>query len=279
MTNIRPKLMAIVHSIAAFAIMFIANTIASFAYMVPSVPVACVLQTAVYISMVLGLAGIYVNRILKLPLSDFHINAPGPRPRWVVAGLLLPLLLSAFFVLLVPGTLVRGEVSAENALGQVFVGVIVLGLGAGIVEEVIFRGLIMGFIERAYGRTVAVIAPSVLFALIHLPGSGAGMPDALLVVLAGTAVGIMFSLITLDSGSIWSASVVHMLWNVVMIGGILNIGTEHAVNNLWRFTPNTANALMTGGAFGVEASVPAIIGYLAVIGFALWHMRRREEAL
>lgn len=278
MSNIRPRLMALVHSAVAYLILIIASVVAAFAYMLPSATMACLVQVVVYISTALGLVGIYVDRVLKLPLSDFHIGWPAPRPRWIAVAVLLPVLVSAYYLVFVPGVLTRGDVGAEETVAQVFVAVFVLGIGAGVVEEMIFRGLIMGFVNRAFGRTAAVVAPSVLFALIHLPGSGAGVGDAVLVVLAGTAVGIMFSLITLESGSIWSASVVHALWNVVMIGGILSIGTEHAVNNLWRFTPGSASPLITGGAFGVEAGLPAIVGYTVVIGYAMARLRRTEAS-
>lgn len=278
MSSIRPKLMAIVHSAVAFLILTIASVVASFAYMLPSAPVACLVQVVVYISTALGLVGIYVDRVLKLPLADFHIGWPAPRARWIAVGVLLPVLVSAYYLAFVPGVLTRGDVGAEETVAQVFVAVFVLGIGAGVVEEMIFRGLIMGFVQRAFGRTAAVVAPSVLFALIHLPGSGAGVGDAALVVLAGTAVGVMFSLITLESGSIWSASVVHALWNVVVIGGLLNIGTEHAVNNLWRYTPSVGSALITGGAFGVEAGLPAIVGYAVVIAYAMARLRRGEAS-
>lgn len=45
----------------------------------------------------------------------------------------------------------------------------------------------------------------------------------LLLLVAGTSVGIMFSLIVYESGSIWCSALVHGTWNIIMIGGILTI--------------------------------------------------------
>ena len=50
--------------------------------------------------------------------------------------------------------------------------------------------------------------------------------SCLLVILAGTMVGVMFSLIAIESGSVWNSGVVHAAWNIVIIGGGLAIGEK-----------------------------------------------------
>ena len=49
-------------------------------------------------------------------------------------------------------------------------GILFYGLAAGTVEEMVFRGLIMGILERRFGIKAAVIAPSVLFGALHIIG-------------------------------------------------------------------------------------------------------------
>lgn len=44
-----------------------------------------------------------------------------------------------------------------------------------------------------------------------------------LVIIAGTMVGIMFSLIALESKSIWNSGIVHAIWNIIIIGGGLTV--------------------------------------------------------
>ena len=50
--------------------------------------------------------------------------------------------------------------------------------------------------------------------------------SCLLVIIAGTMVGVMFSMIVIESGSVWNSGIVHAIWNVVIIGGGLAIGEK-----------------------------------------------------
>ena len=56
-------------------------------------------------------------------------------------------------------------------------GVFYYGLAAGIVEEVIFRGVILGCLERRWNREIAVLVPSVLFGLVHRIGASLDLPS------------------------------------------------------------------------------------------------------
>ncbi len=58
---------------------------------------------------------------------------------------------------------------------------------------------------------------------ILLCTSGKLVKNNMEVVRAIFSVGIIFSLIVYESGSIWSSAIVHGIWNVIIIGEILNI--------------------------------------------------------
>lgn len=61
--------------------------------------------------------------------------------------------------------------------------------------------------------------PSVLFGLVHVIGMDFSLGSCLLVILAGTMVGIMFSLIEIESGSVIAliAYIVVAVFAFVMI--------------------------------------------------------------
>lgn len=90
-------------------------------------------------------------------------------------------------------------------------------------------------------------------------------------------VGVMFSLIALEGRSVWNSAIVHAVWNMIVIGGGLTIGTEVNEYSISSYVLETQNFLLTGGEFGIESSVVAIIGYIAVSLTAVWMMRRREN--
>ena len=102
--------------------------------------------------------------------------------------------------------------------------------------------------------------------------------SCLLVLSAGTMVGIMFSLIALEGGSVWNSGLVHALWNILMIGGILSIGEAPDPYSVMTYVLNTRNFLLTGGEFGVEASAIAAAGYCAVSLLALMLLKKKRHS-
>lgn len=103
----------------------------------------------------------------------------------------------------------------------------------------------------------------------------------LLLITAGTAVGVMFSLVTYRSGSIWASSLIHMVWNALMISNILLIYPGSTANNasIFSIALSTDAPIITGGAFGVEASIFSIIGYLLVSLLTVFIIKSRQEKI
>lgn len=97
-------------------------------------------------------------------------------------------------------------------------------------------------------------------------------------LVAGTIVGILFSLIACESGSIWNSALVHGVWNAALLGGILHIGSAADSASMYNFVLMDAPFLLSGGDFGIEASVLAIAPYLLGILLAavLLHRKNKE---
>ena len=88
--------------------------------------------------------------------------------------------------------------------------------------------------------------------------------DLLLLLFAGSTVAILFTMYALRSGSIYPGAFAHAIWNALIIGGIFGMGeiVNGEVNDSYIIVPiESASKLLTGGNFGVEATVPGIIGY------------------
>lgn len=62
-------------------------------------------------------------------------------------------------------------------------------------------------------KTVGGVFAAFLLMILLVELSG------LLVALAGTLSGIMFSLIAVKSGSVWNSGIVHAIWNIIIVGG------------------------------------------------------------
>ena len=213
---------------------------------------------------------------MKEPLSVYRIGPVRLKSVWCVTAALMPALVCGVFLLL-PGHWAEAADRADTAV-ILTVGIFYLGLGAGVVEEAVFRGVIMTALERRWGRGAAVLIPSILFGAVHIMGSELDVPSMIQLVLAGTMVGVLFSLVTLESGNIWNSAFIHGVWNCVILS-VLCIGPEADPSALFSYVPASSNFLLTGGDFGVEASVVSVAAYAAFAALAYWLLRRQNRKI
>ncbi len=168
----------------------------------------------------------------------------------------------------------KAALGRMEAASVICAGIFFTGIAAGIVEEMVFRGFIMSLLDSKIGRTAAVLVPSLLFGLLHIIGMDFSPLSCLQVLLAGTFVGVMFSLITLEQHSVWNSAVVHGMWNIIILGGVLSIGVEMNEHSAFSYILKTKSFVVTGGEFGIESSVIAIAGYMVVALTAYMWMRK-----
>lgn len=270
-------------SLAAIAVLIAAQILAQLLaglLVQLSIPTwACnVLAGFLYVLVAFGLLKVAMEKIFKLSLPNLGMPKLTLQGKWVVVAVLLPLGVKAVYLLLIPGEFVPSGLNREEILQTLSAGIFFTGMAAGFVEEMVFRGVILNAVRKAWGTKMAVIFPSMLFGLVHILGQEFSLGSCLLVVLAGTMVGIMFSLTELESGSVWNGAVVHALWNVVIIGGGLAVGERADGTSVMTYVLKTEAFAITGGEFGVESSVIALAGYLLVALIAFVWIRKQKEA-
>ena len=198
------------------------------------------------------------RKFLKISMDEMRIPRININARWLTAAVVMPV--SVLIISILTGG--YWEISfpdLETTLSTITGGVAFYGLGAGITEELVFRGVIMGFLEQRTNKYVAVLVPSVLFGMLHLIGNDLDIISAVQVVAAGSVVGILFSLITYENGSIWNSAVVHAVWNMVFVSGVLHIGSSADSSSICSFVLENKSFLISGGDFGIEASVISVM--------------------
>ncbi len=222
------------------------------------------------------LVRLYCTKYLGEEMSDFCIPKCRIQIKWAVAAVLLPVFVSAVYLLL-PGSYESNPLDAGTKAAFVTRGIFLAGLGAGVAEELLFRGLLMNAVIKKWGRAAGILAPSALFASLHIIGMNFSLASCIQVMVAGTMVGVMFSFIALEGRSVWNSAIVHGVWNMIIIGGGLTIGTEINEYSVSSYVLETRAFLLTGGEFGIESSVVAIIGYIVVSLAAVWMIRRKSK--
>lgn len=227
-------------------------------------------QSLLYVGFAITLSAIFSRYVLKMSLRDLGLRFKRSTLKWIIIGILLPMVVTTFYLIGTEGELAR-NLRVTNIPSTIVYAIFVVGIGGGVVEEVVFRGLIMKTIEKYWCKTASVLLPAVVFGALHLTNMDSwNVPDAIQLVIAGTAVGIMFALIADRANSIWASAIVHSLWNTIIIGGILEIGSPQygmSINSIWQYMLHSQNMLLTGGQFGIEASLPSTICYIILIVF------------
>lgn len=279
----------------SIAIMVITSVLSSlcgqpFYHIIENKAVSYLVNGITYVCLTLLLISLYIRWENKrndangeeLSFKSIGICRPHAIVIWIVTAVMLPAIVSLFYITFVPVELIGntsyGALSRSGyIIQQCAYAVFLSGAGAGIVEEVVFRGVIMKAIEKAYNMKMAVILPSFIFGALHLTGMEEfDVMSVLLLLSGGTLVGIMFSLIRLQSGSVFASAIVHGLWNIIIIGGILDIGDSPWEQALLQYRITSGNMLLTGGSFGIEVALPAIIGYAVVSVIAVFMIKRKE---
>lgn len=220
---------------------------------------------------------VLMSKILKLNMADYGFAKIGLKFKWCLIAIVLPLIVTGVYLLFFQGKFVPSDMNGNQIFTTLSAGIVFMGIAAGFVEEMVFRGVILNLLKERWNIWIAVIVPSVLFGLVHVIGMDFSLGSCLLVILAGTMVGIMFSLIEIESGSVWNNGLVHAIWNIVIIGGGLSIGEEADSYSVMSYVLDSKAFAITGGEFGIESSVIALIAYIVVAVFAFAMIMKKQK--
>ncbi|MDD7363301.1 MAG: type II CAAX endopeptidase family protein [Peptoniphilus sp.] len=266
-------------SIGAVAILIVAQIISQWvAEGIDSQIHAAVLANGIGAVLYLDLSYLFlkymVARCLRAEMSYVRVPRFSIQPKWIAVGVALPLAVMGVYLFCFSGTMVYSDMTLRERAATLSAGIAYTGIAAGFVEEMVFRGVILRVLEDRWNRAVAILLPSALFGALHTIGTGMSFFECVLVVFSGTLVGVMFSCIALESGSVFNSGLVHALWNIAMIGGGLSIGNAPDPYAIATYVLDSTSFAATGGAFGVESSLIACAGYGAVILLACYRMKK-----
>jgi len=273
------KILLPLHIIVAVAIIIIAQICGNVVNNILPINTAIdnLIFSIVYI-FVTFLSGIlYSKYVLHFNYDEIGLSFKLPELKWILLAIFLPISITAFYLIFVDGKIVKGN--TENIIHIIIKAIFTAGIAAGTCEEFIFRGLIMNTFERAWGKISAAIVPSVLFAAMHITGDMTVI-DMLLLFIAGTSVGVMFSLIAIESGSIWSGALIHTLWNITIIGNIFVIkAPEYNLSDsfIYKYELVSNSLLLTGGRFGIESALPPVIVYCLISVVILILLKKQKK--
>ena len=129
-----------------------------------------------------------------------------------------------------------------------FIAALTVGLGAGIGEEIMFRGVLYRIVEEGLGSWIALLVSALFFGAIHLNNPGATLWAGLAIAIEA---GILFGLLYLVTRSLWVCMGLHAAWNF-MQGTVYGIPVSGTTADGWLVSTRSGPAWLGGGVFGAE---------------------------
>ncbi|GAA4519366.1 hypothetical protein GCM10023160_03060 [Brachybacterium paraconglomeratum] len=186
----------------------------------------------------------------------------GLRGRGKLAELALGLAIGTALLLLAVGliSLFGGyRVTGISTSPQLLVP-LAIGIGAGFVEEVDFRGVLLRVLDAWLGSWAALAITSLLFGLIHLMNPGASIWTALgLVIEAGVLLGAAYLL----TRRLWLAFGLHIAWNTLQAGVFSSAVSGSGTQSGLLIAEFSGPTWLDGASMGIEGSLVTVL-----LGFA-----------
>jgi uncharacterized protein len=135
---------------------------------------------------------------------------------------------------------------------------------AGVLEEVVIRGVVFRILEQWLGSWIALGISAAIFGALHLLNPGATLLNAAAISIEA---GVLLAAAYMLTRRLWLCVGIHIAWNFTQ-GGIFSIAVSGGSSKGLLQARMVGPDWLTGGTFGAEASVVALAVCLAA-GMAL----------
>lgn len=211
---------------------------------------------AIGITIGMGLAAIAIyvayGRIVE-GREVSELSTPGMGREWATGALIGAGLIAGCILILA----VLGMYRVEGLNPVSFLlPALAMAISSGTFEELFFRGVIFKSIEDLAGSWIALVISSLVFGFTHLLNPAGTIVGAVYITVEA---GLLLAAAYLLTRRLWLAMGVHMAWNYtlsaifssVVSGGVMDQGLLKATF--------VGPELLTGGGFGVESSIFALV--------------------
>ena len=208
-------------------------------------------QAAINIAIVVGVYKLAIVKLGERPRDD--LPAAGAT-RDLSAGAAIGLLLMTA-VVGVAALFDVYNIVGEGGTGQLLRLLIATAIVPGILEEIFFRGILFRWIEEFAGSWAALVVTAALFGLAHILNPNATWFSSFTIAVeAGLLLGGAYML----TRSLWMPIGLHAAWNFAQ-GAIWDVPVSGLDEQGLVEARLSGPELLSGGAFGLEASLIALV--------------------
>ncbi len=147
-----------------------------------------------------------------------------------------------------------------------------MALGSGVFEELVYRGVLFRVVEESLGSWISLLVSSLVFGIAHLHNDNATVIGALSI---SVEAGLLLAGAYMVTRRLWMSIGFHFAWNFTQSGIFSgNVSGNDTGQGLIKASVQGSDWL-TGGSFGLEASMVALLmGTAAGVALLLMAVRR-----
>lgn len=133
---------------------------------------------------------------------------------------------------------------------------VAMALSSGVFEELLHRGTIFRNVEELLGSWIALLVSALFFGFRHLSNADGNIVGAIAITIEA---GLLLAAVYLLTRRLWLSIGFHIAWNFTQ-GGIFSGSVSGAFEQPGLFKAVIEGPeLLTGGKFGMEATIVALL--------------------
>lgn len=199
------------------------------------------------------MVAIYTGLVVTIERRTASELALGPMGRELGLGLLLGFGLYSLCMLIL---IALGNYRIDGLRDwHILLTGMATALATGVFEELVFRGGLFRLSQEWFGTWAALLISSLVFGFAHADAEGASLQG---LVSISTWAGLLLSATYLLTGRLWLGIGLHAAWNYTQGTVYSGIVSGNAPPEGFIRSTLQGSEWLTGGAFGVEASVIAL---------------------
>ncbi|MDR0913214.1 MAG: CPBP family intramembrane metalloprotease [Methanobrevibacter sp.] len=155
-----------------------------------------------------------------------------------------------------------------------FILAVMLALGAGVSEEILDRGFLASVLKPTKNKWLIILVPTIFFTVVHIINvliSQINITTGIIALITTFLAGLFLILIVIKTGSLTMAIAWHAGWDFFMSFFGINVSSIEN-GTVFLALKTTGSALLTGGTYGMEASIiaPIVLVILIVLFYKFY---------
>jgi len=149
---------------------------------------------------------------------------------------------------------------------QVMTDWLFIAILSGVLEELLIRGILFRIMEESLGTWIALVISALIFGALHLANPNATWWAGLAIAIEA---GVMLAASFVYTRRLWLPIGIHIAWNFVQ-GGIFGVAVSGVEAKGLLQSTLSGPAILSGGEFGTETSIFAVIVCLTAGIYFVW---------